>query len=209
MVKKMKVEKPATKVEKLSLLITYSIPKISTQELFKLLLAYSGKKTHEGTIASTSDLAADVLDSSDKQCLREAEDSYKRASSSEEATKISLSTGSKFLEVLGHGALKDMAVATMKKEKVVPPIKKKAVAWKTLQDRTTAQVYMPTTHGADIYNIPAKRCWTAYYPGAVPGSRTRTWSLKWQSWTVARHCVSWAWQQHTKKTGQQCPWELS
>eukprot|EP00959_Pyramimonas_sp_CCMP1952_P234061 4891101-Pyramimonas_sp.AAC.1 len=58
---------------------------------------------------------------------------------------------------------------------------------------------------ASILEVPAKRTWTVYYPGAEPGSRTRTWGFLQAENKVLHHCLAWAWKHHAK-TGEKCPW---
>ena len=76
-------------------------------------------------------------------------------------------------------------------------------------DLTTVRMYMPVIKGCSLHFIKPKNQFTAYYPGAVPGSRTRTWGAVFSKAQICRAVIEWSWTEHTKATGQACPHNLS
>ena len=72
-------------------------------------------------------------------------------------------------------------------------------------DLTTVRQYMPVVKGCTIQIISKKNQFTAYYPDAVPGSRTRTRGAVFTKAQICRAVIEWSWTEHTRATGQACP----
>ena len=86
--------------------------------------------------------------------------------------------------------------------------KKAKIDWKHLADCTTEKAFkalMPPVAGARLQPYPAKKAFQAYYPGAIPGSRSRTCGFAFSKEAVLKHVVKWAWEEHRKATGAVCP----
>lgn len=69
------------------------------------------------------------------------------------------------------------------------------------------KVYLPPTKGCSAVRVPARRCWTVYYPGK-PASRTRTWGWAMLENRVLLHVLTWAWRRHREEGGGQCPFKF-
>ena len=88
-----------------------------------------------------------------------------------------------------------------------PPVKKKeakltTVDWKAAaKDGADLKRLIPDAVGCTLQHVPAKRCFTARYPGASPGSRTRTYGFVFNRVQVLKHVIKWAWSEHKKATG--------
>ena len=120
--------------------------------------------------------------------------------------KADIAVGSKFLEVLGHAV---PAPVLVPKPGAVANI---SINWDTVSKYNhdfQLKKFMPRVKGCALQNIEAKRCYTAYYLGAVPASRTRTIGLRLTREAVVEHCLKWTWQWHLKLVpGASCPYKL-
>ena len=67
---------------------------------------------------------------------------------------------------------------------------------------------LPQVTGCSIQRIPMKRCYTCFYPGVLPASRTRTWGELFSEDSCKRAVIKWAWNHHTKITKERCLWAL-
>ena len=201
--KKKLTVKPSTMIDKVTLLVTFFLPKITSADLYDALLTRCGGEKELCRIKSSSVFADSVMDSSDKQSLRETEESHEKSSSAVAGMKEALGRGSLFLDILMHPAVRELA-KPMKKPK--PPTKV-IVTWKTIRTVEMAQKLMPKVSGSHIHLVKAKRCWRAYYPTPKPpGSRTRTWGFAFPPDKVLKHCIKWAWAEHYKFTKEEAPW---
>lgn len=64
---------------------------------------------------------------------------------------------------------------------------------------------LPQVVGCTAQHLPQRRCWIAFYPGVQPASRTRTWGGMFTEQQCKIAVVKWAWNHHTRLTGEQCP----
>ena len=69
--------------------------------------------------------------------------------------------------------------------------------------------YLPQIKGCSIQKVTFKHCYTCYYPGVVPGSRTRTYGELFSESACKRAVIRWAWNHHTRITKEKCPHDLS
>ena len=72
-----------------------------------------------------------------------------------------------------------------------------------------AKAYWPqNVAGCSIQLLLERRSWCAYYPRAMPGSRSRTWGTTLTKLQVLRAVLQWAWAEHHRATGKDCPQNL-
>ena len=78
-----------------------------------------------------------------------------------------------------------------------------------IKEVADAKRFMPQgVVGCTIQLIPSRKTWTAYYPNAIPASRSRTWGSKFSKLEVLKSVLNWAWAEHTKVCGESCPHNL-
>ena len=68
--------------------------------------------------------------------------------------------------------------------------------------------FMPKVVGCTLQYLPTRLAFTTFYPGSLPGSRTRTWGGRVTTSQVLRAVVEWSWTEHFRKTGERCPFDL-
>ena len=67
---------------------------------------------------------------------------------------------------------------------------------------------MPKVVGCTLHILPKHKAFTAFYPGSMPGSRTRTWGWRFTKSQVLRAVIEWSWTEHFRKTGEKCSFDL-
>jgi hypothetical protein len=201
---------PKTMLEKVGALIAFFLPKISQEQLNAAFAARAETTTRaSGVLSSSSVLADTVLDPSDKKLMKDVEEQQEKRAVAATQTRAALTGGSKFLEALGVKKAPFLSKKPVKKVVAVDEKpKKKVVDWEKVADQKAANDLMPVMKGASIQLVTPKTCWTAYYPGCSPGSRTRTWGPRWSRGDCLKHCVKWAWEMHCKAGHSPCPFEL-
>lgn len=84
----------------------------------------------------------------------------------------------------------------------------KAPAQRASRVKTDCSHFLPPVGGGcSIQRIEQRRCWIAFYPGVSPASRTRTWG-HFPELACRNACLQWAWNHHTRLTGEACPHEI-
>merc|ERR1712008_442386 len=96
--------------------------------------------------------------------------------------------GRTFLESVGFGKTA-AAVPTAATAKATAAPKLQVNLTHIGIDRTHIAKLCPKVTGATCHPVVKKRCFTSYYPGAKPGSRTRTWGLCATKAQCLRHCL--------------------
>ena len=126
------------------------------------------------------------------------------------SVKEALERGSRYLDTLGMGSSLGQKLKAAAKKKVESTTRvaktKNLMKIETVLD---AKRYLPqNVIGCSIQLLPDRRQWCAFYPGAVPGSRGRTWGAKFSKIQVLRSVLQWAWAEHDRATGEKCPHNL-
>ena len=181
-------------------------PRMTSAQLHQFLLCRLDMGPNNSTsIKIGSEMADAVFDSTDKAELRSVDtDSAKQPERLKQKIE-SLRAGSKFLELLGHAEVPLPCVDG----KTPPPTTKprKPVDCSKLGvSRSEIKKYLPKQSGATLQPRPERRTFQGYYPGVVPGSRSRTWGFAFSKPKCLRHVLCWIWEEHFKATGQRCPY---
>ena len=142
----------------------------------------------------------DALDESDFKEVQKLNASFHDDKETRKRWFNSVKPGSKYME-----DLKSVPSKTIKKPSAAAVAKAKAIDWKKLKNVAEVKSTLPKVLGCTIQHVKWKRCWTAFYPGVVPGSRTRTYGTCVRQATVIKHVVQWTHKMHEKKTGTPSP----
>ena len=67
---------------------------------------------------------------------------------------------------------------------------------------------LPQAAGCSGQRNAGRQSFTVYYPGVVPARRSRTWGDVCSEEACKFSCVQWAWNHHTRLTGEACPHDL-
>lgn len=204
----LKIERPKLAFERLVLLITQVVPAMTEADLNQAMLARVGEVDSAPLVDGNSELAEAMVDPQEKKELREYGDKLQREAALRKQVEDDIKAGSKFLEMLGYGTPKLPATVTT----TPAPKEKQKVDWKkvaALDSPSTLKGLVPKVAGCSLQSILPKKCYTAFYPGALPhASRTRTYGMAFSKVAVLKHCVRWAWQEHFKATSTECPFVL-
>ena len=187
-------------------LIKTLMPNITDAALHKALMMRIPQERHHTLLTHDSELADTVFDSSDKAelpCVHK----HKKTALSAQTNREKLSRGSKFLELLGHAPVPLAPQKSIAKATVCPKVT--VYLHKIGLDRHALDKLLPpNVKGCRLQPVPEKKCITAYFPGALPASRTRTWGSLMPMSKCVRHVIEWTWQEHVKQKGKPCPWRL-
>lgn len=204
------ISRPGLLLQRIILLMVKFCPHLTHEQI---LARIRKRREHPGTapiVSADGELAEAFIDNNEKKELRECS---KEHSNKQEQFKTGLKedtlVGSKFLEELGFKS----SVASRTVPGSVP--RKAAVGlavdWKKAADYKHSKQFKPLLpHVVECFIkvTPLKRCFTAYYPDCFPASRTRTWGHLFSKQAVLKHCVKWAWQRHTDRTGEKRPFAV-
>ena len=204
---------PKTAIEKVMFAIRCVVPGVSTAKLMEWTRVRLTKPVSTPSkIGHESELADAVLDASDKKELKNV---TKLAAERDEeqgpgvvATKMA--AGSKYLEVLG------MPVGKWKPELLAKAVEAAAPSLLTVDfiavaNRKALATLLPrggALPGCNIQLIDGRKKCTVFYPGVVPGSRSRTWGKHFTKIAVIKHSLRWAWDMHSKTYPEARPYKL-
>ena len=189
--------------EAVTILIKVSIDGLTDTLLEECLQARCGKNKRGTLVSHDSKLADELYDSSDKAELRALRSKADAKDAVIERKREDVARGSKFLSTLGHKTV----LAGEKPVIVAKAEKHKKVDLKSLGvDRKQLNKYLPKVTGCTIQPDVPRRRFTTTFPGALPGSRSRTWSLATPRVRVLKHVYQWVWAEHFKKTKEPCPY---
>jgi hypothetical protein len=197
---------PRTSLEKIVALLKYVFPAIDDNDLHAYLLARRGALPSRPLIKGEADLIDAVTDPSDKKEMKSENARCDGLDAAVAAHVASLKEGSKYLEVLGHLPLP--LPKALKKKPHLKLVARKKLDMRFHHEFGKAKALMPVAKGCTLELIPKRRQWIAFYAGAVPGSRTRTWGKYYTQAKVLTHVLRWAWANHLKATGQPCPYSF-
>ena len=164
---------PRTSLEKIVALLKYVFPAIDDNDLHAYLLARRGALPSRPLIKGEADLIDAVMDPSDKKEMKSENARCDGLDAAVAAHVASLKEGSKYLEVLGHLPLP--LPKALKKKPHLKLVARKKLDMRFHHEFGKAKALMPVAKGCTLELIPKRRQWIAFYAGAVPGSRTRTW----------------------------------
>lgn len=202
------IQRPKHFIERLVLLMKTLVPSMTSDEIAAAIAARSEQVGTAPTVAADGELASNFMDPSDLKSLREAHEAQAQRQQEAKKQAEDVALGSKYLEVLGLEApTKPVQRRVRQHGKSV----NKKLPWFEISKGLSFQDFkqvMPKVTGSFLKATPKKRCFTAYYPGAVPASRTRTYG-RFSRVAVLKHCVQWAWKWHKKDTGEAPPFTFS
>ena len=154
-------------------------------------------------MCSATNVADDCLDESDiKEVMKAAAASEDAASTKRRYAEL-LNPGSKYLD-----DIKNASAAKGAKAKTRLGIKG-PVDLAKLKRLAQLKRCLPNVVGCTIQQVDDVNCYTAFYPGVKPRSRSRTWGKLVSKVACLRHVFDWAWAMHYLKTGQNCPFDSS
>eukprot|EP00971_Amphidinium_carterae_P351754 6492266-Amphidinium_carterae.1 len=217
-------ERPKGLYNKLEWLIKSILPTINDEELKEIFLTRVGlhQLRSQSMLMSGENLevSAGCLDMDD---LKDAE-SFKKST---HVAGVSLKQQT--LEFLLERKYLDKDAVRKSLRGMEPPVRDSSEKQTSSSSKSTVQVHktaftaeeailktmIPNVVGSSIQNVlnktdQSRGIWTARYPGAIPGSRSRSYtgSGAITNEMAAKHVFQWLWQQHTSQTGQPCPHDI-
>jgi len=206
-------QRPKTTLAKCETLLRAVNPDISDQEVAECLRARVGLQAKKLGVApllagENLELMAGVLDADDVEAAKETRE---KATSDTVGKAMAVGYIRQRTLMPEYACVELLAAAGAKPQQAKPaaaaaaePAKKGLWSW----EEKYLKARLPGVVGATIMQVPQRNCWTARYPGAVPASRTRTYSKGLSCDLAAKHCFQWLWVQHEGATGEKCPYEL-
>lgn len=191
---------PRTVIDKIILLLKAIFPGITPQEIHTIILRRIPTVGEKPLCAATS-VGDQVMDDADLKEVKKVNASVEDSIISNKHWAELLVPGSKYIADLKE-------VPTMKKGASRSGVIKGAIDLIKMKRMSELRKFMPDIKGCHIQEINFKRSFTAFYPGVFPGSRTRTVGAHCSREQVIRHVISWAWKNHSKKTGSKCPYPM-
>ena len=101
------------------------------------------------------------------------------------AGEQALKKGSLYLQQLGRAAPSLGHKLKTAAAKSAAAAKKKPRDILKLASLDDANKCLPNVVGCSLQLVGTKQCWTCYYPGALPDSKSRTWGAKFNNNTVS------------------------
>ena len=124
------------------------------------------------------------------------------------AGEQALKKGSLYLQQIGRAAPSLGHKLKTAAAKSAAAAKKKPRDILKLASLDDANKCLPKVVGCSLQLVGTKQCWTCYYPGALPGSKSITWGAKFNKRQCLRAVLIWAWAQHFEKTSEVCPFNF-
>ena len=174
-------------------------PEISDDELAQIVLMDAPKTPSKPKCAETEH-GRDALDESDFKEIQKLCAGFTDDKATRQRWLDGVMPGSKYME-----DLKAVSSKTIKKPSAAAVAKAKAIDFKKLKRVDEVKKTLPKVLGCTIQHVKWKRCWTAFYPGVFPGSRTRTYGACVTQASVIKHVVHWSHRMHEKATGTPSP----
>lgn len=177
-------ERPKTTAQRAVVLMRHILPGISEAELREMLLARSPQTKSATKTSHDFDVVDGVMDPSDRAAAKETAQRDAEHESNRQAFVSSLGPGSLDLEAAPKPASKAKA-----KAKATAARGNHEVSLRVAKTPDWVRSYLPQVRGCTATEVPERRSWAVFYPGCVPGSRTRTWGWALSQSALLKHCI--------------------
>ena len=194
---------PRSRTDRVAMLLKALFKDMPPEELAAILLKCAPQSAKKPMCAST-DCAKDMLDKADEQEVQKAVATFHDAECSKQIWRETMKPGTKYMDDVK--AVKVGSKKPPSKASAAEVARVKKIDWSKCNKVEDVRTLLPKVPGCTVQNVRWKRCWTAYYPDVVPGSRTRTYGALVKEPSVRKHVVALAHKMHERKTGKPSPY---